>query len=863
MEEKKSQKVTFSYANQAPTAVLLALGTTLAGLSSTEARIRLGRDGENAIRAADHSGWVILGRQFRSPMVLLLVVALGVSAVLQEFVDAITIAVIVVINAILGFVQEYKSAKYLQKLQTIVHDHAVVRRGGKELVISRSEVVVGDIVLVRTGDVVPADIRLCEVKNFLLDESVLTGESIQVEKQTAAMGVAISAAERATNVAFMGTTVAAGEAVGVVIATGPRTVLGEISTLTARTIRHSSFDDNLEKFSKFILAVVGITLLIVFISRYALNGALGIGELFLFSIALAVSVIPEALPTVITITLSRGALQLAKEKVVVKRLGAIEDLGQIEILCTDKTGTLTQNRLTVEDIFATSPETVIAWMSAGFATGDDAQAAAFARALRHVQRKGEPVLRGRVVASIPFDPERRRSSVVFERTDGSRWMVVRGAPEVLLEHTKQVELPHGLVAVQEARPEILRVLATFGEAGHRTLGVAIRPVSKRPEYHANDEAGLTFLGIVAFADPLKPTSVDTLAKAARLGVEVKILTGDSLAVAASIAKKLELPHGSDDIVSGEVLDSLHGASFEQVVRRARVFARVTPTQKYRIIETLQTRASVGFLGEGMNDAPALKLANVAMVVQGAADVAKDASDVVLLEKDLHVIVRGIEQGRGIFANITKYLRYTLIGNFGNFFGIAGISLLVPFLPLLPLQILLANLLTDLPLMAVAADRVEPEDTAKPVRLNLRELAFYCLILGLVSTLFDFLAFATFRHFGETELRSLWLIESILTELVLVFSIRTFRPALFARRPAGIVLWIAAVAVGLTLLVPFIPFTANVFHMLPPTAPQFALILGFVLAYFAMTEIVKAVYVRTLHRQVVGEESKRLPQATRT
>lgn len=847
MQLKPTLKNTAQTAIQSPIEVFSKFKTSIQGLSKTEAQRRLLQDGPNEIHAQSETAGMLLMRQFRSPMVLLLVVACIISVLVGEVVDSITIGVIILINAGLGFAQEYRSARALQVLRAYIQDHATVRRGGKEQVINRSGLVPGDIVLLVPGTVVPADLRLVEAHDLVLNESTLTGESVPVKKTSSALPSAVSTPERASNLALMGTTVVSGTAVGVVVATGVRTVFGEIAQLTAGTVRHSSFDESIKKFSTFLLYVVGITLAIVFITRLFTGEGRSTIELLLFSIALAVSVIPEALPTIVTITLSRGALKLAKEKVVVKRLAAIEDLGQIEVLCTDKTGTLTQNILTVKDIFAARPATALAWARIGFTGGDDAQAQSFVTALATAARAGSPTIRGTVVAELPFDPVRRRSSTIVELTDGKRWLVVRGAPESVLAQSDKAELATGFTPMNEARSELDRIVLGYGQAGDRTLAVAMKPISVQPEYHVRDEVGLTVIGIIAFADPLKPTAVDTLAQAKKLNVAVKIITGDSPIVAETIGRQLGLVQQANDVTTGDQLEHLQGAALEQRVQTATVFARISPAQKYRIIEVLQLHASVGFLGEGMNDAPALKLANVAMVVQGASDVAKDASDVVLLEKDLHVIVRGIAMGRSIFVNILKYLRCTMIGNFGNFFGIVAISMVVPYLPLLPIQILLTNLLTDFPLVVVATDRVDAEEVQKPAAIHLRELAFIGISLGLVSTMFDILTFVAFRGFGEDQLRTLWVIVSVLTELILVLSVRSNRFIFKASRPSRLLIAMLIFSGAAIIALPLIPATASAFHFTVPTVPQIGLIAVFILAYFGLTEFFKLQYYRYVHK----------------
>ncbi len=815
------------------------------GLSQREVSVRRKRSGLNVLPSAS-AGWrEIFVRQFRSPFIYLLAAAALLSLVFGELLDAALIALFVFGNAGLGFYQEYKSEQTVKLLQRFIQHRALVRRESSETVVESAALVPGDVVIVAPGDVIPADLRFTVAMNLEVNESVLTGESTPARKSSAKLRDPAAQLHQAYNIGFSGTTVAGGMGEGVVVAAGPRTVMGEIGHLAASTVRASSFAKGISAFSRFILRVILATLGLVFFANVVLKGgAVNLTELLIFSLALAVSVIPEALPVVMTFSLSRGALRLAKNKVVVKRLTAIEDLGSIDVLCTDKTGTLTENQLSVDQVYspagpagsgAAEDVLVLACLAASFqrvtksqpnnafdlALGNRIGAAARQRLARY-ERLGQ----------IPFDPERRRNTVLVAG-DGRKLRVERGAPEEVVRACGH------LAPVQQAA--IADWVARSGREGRRVIAVASRTQDSdvlTPEGH-----GLTFGGLVSFVDPLKPSTAAAVAKAKALGIQVKILTGDRPEVAASVAKKIGLIAADAEVTTGQALDELPLPEQRALAARAHVFARVTPQQKYKIIQLLQGSHEVGFLGEGINDAPALKVANVAIAVQDAADVAQDAADVVLLRKSLQVIVDGIQEGREVFANTIKYIQATLASNFGNFYAVAVASLLVDFLPMLPIQIILLNLLSDFPMIAIATDTVDPEELATPRQYHVREIATLATVLGLVSTLFDFIFFALFFRVAPGVLQTNWFIGSILTELAFLFSVRTRLPFMQARRPSWVLLALSGVAAALTLALPLSAFGQRVFHFVRPDAFSLALIAGIVAVYFLASESVKRLYYR--------------------
>lgn len=828
--------------------IFTSLRTTRAGLSSEEARERRTSFGPHVLDARPTTPAEIFWRQFKSPMIYLLAAAAAVSLFLKEWLDGATILVILLINAGIGFFQEYRSEKALQKLAEHLSPRARVRRGGELVVIDRSELVPGDVVVLQAGDIAPADIRLTLSNDLNVDESVLTGESLAVSKTTAPLAAAVTEPVQAGNCIFMLSTITSGFAEGVVTATRTETVIGKLAKMVEETPRVSAFQKNMEAFSAFLLKAVMVTLAFVFAGNLLLKGADQLVPQLLFAVALAVSVIPEALPAVTSVTLAHGALGLAKRHVVVKRLSSIEDLGHVQILCTDKTGTITQSILTVEDIDA--PDRRFAHLMALAVAAEEEfanvrhpktfDAALIAHAGKDLLAEHEKVAR---YWYAPFTPLRRRASAVVTYA-GERRLAMLGAPEEILKRSSRRRTAAGEAAFGEAeRSAETDRIRQAGLRGRRVLALAVKAIDERGDYGKNDEQGMTYVGSIAFSDPLKPTAKKAIHDAKRLNVEVKIITGDSAEVAGAVGKEVGILADAGEVLTGTELDGMGEEELHRAVERFAVFARVSPEQKFRIIGALQRDFQVGFLGEGINDAPALKLANVALVVESASDVAREAADIILLRKDLHVIVDGVRQGRAIFTNIVKYVKYTLVGNFGNFIAIAGISLLIDYLPMLPVQILLTNILTDLPLVTVSSDTVDEEELLRPKKFNIRELAFIGVFLGLVSSFFDFAYFGLHRALAPEAVQTLWFLFSVMTELALIYSIRTRGPFWRATRPGG---WLAAVTLATVVLAVMLPLTGfgrEIFHFIRPNLNQLSVIVLLALAYFAATEIVKRTYGR--------------------
>lgn len=811
------------------------------GLSQELVKQRQEQYGPNLIQARLIHWWQILARQLSSPLVYLLLVAAVLAFLLKEYLNGTMILLFVGINTFLGFYQEYRSEQTARLLKRYLVSKVRVRRDGKEMLVDEITLVPGDIIILQTGDIIPTDVRFLTAQNLLVDESVLTGEAFPVKKTASVLGREIKAIHDAENIGFSGTTVVGGKSEGIVIATGRKTVMGGVAKLTLETDRESGFERGIRQLSRFILYLVLITLILVFLSHLIFkHGSTNFIEFLLFSIALAVSVIPEALPVVMTFSLSRGAVRLAKNKVVVRRLSAIEDLGSIEVLCADKTGTLTENSLTVASAYGDRPDeslfhaNLAGYMLAGQRepTVNPFDKAMWQKRDAHQEQAFAEYSR---VSEIPFDSERRRDTVLVKH--GRHYeLIVRGAPELLLAFSKNLN--------KQKKQELTQWLVKEGKEGRRVLAIAKMTGIKRENYDlAQDDRNLTFLGLISFMDPIKKSTPAAVKQAQQLGIQIKILTGDRKEVAGSVATQVGLIQSPKAVITGEEFDRLSPANQIKAVHQFQVFSRVSPQQKYTIIQLLQKDKEVGFLGEGINDAPALKVANVALVVQGASDIAREAADIVLLKKSLAVIIDGIKEGRKVFANTIKYIKTTLASNFGNFYAIAIISLLIDYLPLLPLQILLLNLLSDFPMIAIATDTVSAEDLLQPKKYQVKDIGFIAMILGAVSTIFDFILFGLFVRRGADVLRTNWFIGSILTELVLIFSLRT-RFFAFTAKPPSFALSLLSVAAAIfTVLFPYTNLGQQVFAFLPPSTIHLWLVLIIVLLYFATTESIKLAYYR--------------------
>ncbi|MBI5037445.1 MAG: HAD-IC family P-type ATPase [Candidatus Kerfeldbacteria bacterium] len=802
------------------------------GLNDTEVAERQKKFGANEMHPHQIGIGSVFARQFKSAFIYLLLIAAAIVIVAGETLDGIIIIIFVLINATLGFVQEYRSERALKLLQQYVKTETSVRRHGELHRIDARELVPGDIVIIQTGDSVPADVRLLKVSGLLVNETALTGESVAVDKDADALEAQPADLYAARNLCFSGTSVVQGEAEGIVIATGLQTAIGNITQLTTEAVKESNFAKGIGRFSKFILQMILITLVFVFVANRLIKGSeVSLIEQLVFSLALAVSVIPEALPVVSTVSLSRGAVELAKRKVVVKRLTSIEDIGGIDVLCSDKTGTLTENKLSLTHYWPQESEQTLLFGNLAAQQDEEKHepfdAALWEAAPDDVRRQIDRYTR---ITEFPFDPVRRLNGVVVQN-GVKTFSIIRGAPDEILKRCTTLD-----AGTQAAAAKWLR---ERGHAGERVLAIATGPAAQE----ILPDTPYELIGIMSFVDPIKESTFRAVTKARALGVSMKIITGDAAEVAGAVAQQIKLTAHPDHVMSGSDFEKLSLMERRQAVENFSVFARVNPEQKFAIIDTLQSHHNVGFLGEGINDAPALKRAGVSLVVQSAASIAREAADIILLQKNLEVIIDGIEYGRTVFANTIKYLKATLASNFGNFYAIALGSLFISYLPMLPLQILLVNLLSDFPMISIATDNVKKSEVTRPQRYNVREIVYIATVLGVVSTVFDFMFFGFFFREAPAVLQTNWFMGSILTELVFLFSIRTSLPFYKAAKPSRYILFLTGAAVVLTVLIPYLPFGQSVFKFAPPSIGHLAIIFGLVIAYFACSEIVKNMFYK--------------------
>jgi Mg2+-importing ATPase len=821
-----------------PGRVLEQLRSSEEGLGQREAEARRATYGPNELTRNQQTALRVLARQFKSSLVYMLAFASLLSFLLADISDGVIIAVILLINTMLGFLQEYRSEKAVEALARFISKKVLVKRDGLTALLDEPLLVPGDVVVLKEGDVVPADCRLLAAENLQVDESQLTGESVAVAK-TAQGGNGSQPAVFKDSLLYTGSVIQKGEATAVVYAIGNATELGKIASLSTGTRKVTQYEKGLQAFSSFLILVVLITLLITFVAKLVITADLSrIPELLLFIVALAIAVVPEALPVIATVTLANGAAKLARQNVVVKRLSSVEDLGNLTILCTDKTGTLTENKMTIQKLTSDDPErfqqfayaTLESYDRPGDATRGSFDAAFQAFIPEEIKQRAGAF---KQVQELPFDPEaRRRRVVIQDLATEACTLIVIGSALTLLD-----------IAACPKKDEYLAEIARGGKQGLRHLALAYRAVSFADHLDILAiERDLTFLGFVALADPLRPSAQQTIQRAENLGVAIKILTGDSPEVAAYVAGKVGL---GGQVYTGDELAKMSPLEFRRAANASSVFARVSPGQKYEIISALKHDHVVGYQGDGINDAPSLKLADVGIAVDTATDVAKESADIILLRPDLQVIIDGIGSGRTIFANINKYIAYTMVGNFGNFLALAILYLLSLDLPLLPVQLLLTSLITDVPLITISSDTVDPDEVVRPAKYDIRSLIFISLVLGTLTTLFVMLFFALIRAYQPLAFQTNMFLFLTFLQLVVIVSIRNHEHFWKGTRPSLLLSGAMFAALLVSLALPYIPPLASLFSFtaLPPVA--LGIILALSVIYIFVLDTVKVWYYRVV------------------
>jgi Mg2+-importing ATPase len=832
-----------AYWSQSAAALLDRLHTSAAGLTAGEAAARLEQHGPNTVEDQQHlSALRLLVRQFESPLVLVLAFGAAVSLVLRDWVDAAIILVIVVSSAALGFVQEYRASAAVAELRRRLALTAKVLRGGRVETVPASALVPGDVLQLAAGNLVPADGVVLLATDFLVSQASLTGESFPVEKRAGTVPPETALVGR-TNCVFLGSSVRSGTASVLVVATGRDTAFGAIAARLELAEEETEFSRGVRQFGYLLVHVMFLMVLFV----VAVNQLLGrpVIESLLFAVALAVGLSPELLPAIVSVTLSRGARGMARRGVIVRRLEAIENLGSMDVLCTDKTGTLTEGEMALDgavDAQGKASDEVLrlAYVNAALETGIENPLDA--GVISAGKRLGLSAAEQVKIDEIPYDFVRKRLTIVTsapeDRTHHS--IITKGAFATVLAICSTVRGGTDEILLDAAARERLEAFyRQRGEEGFRVLAVASKRVPAQPDYDHGDESGMCFRGFLLFLDPPKPEAQKTIGDLAALGIGIKVITGDNRYVAGHVAAAVGLDPQA--MLTGEQIAGLRDESLWHLAERTDLFVEVDPQQKERIVRALQrTGHAVGYMGDGINDAPALHAADVGISVDGAVDVARESADVVLLQRDLDVLRGGVEDGRRTFANTLKYINITTSANFGNMISMAVATPLLPFLPLAAKQILLNNFLSDLPSIAISTDNVDPGNVARAQRWNVGEVRRFMVVFGLVSTCFDLLTFWLLLHvFDSTQqtFQTAWFVVSLLTELAVVLVLRTQGPALRSRA-SSLLLWATAAVAACAMVVPYVGPLAGMFGFVPLPWTVLAAALGIVAAYVAGTELAK-------------------------
>ena len=865
------------YWSQSPDSLLAALRSTSNGLSAADATQRLKQFGPNVLKAREEVTELgLFLNQFKNPIILILLFATGVSAVLGEWVEALIILAIVLGSAMLSFWQEYSASTAAEKLRAQVMIKTTVLRDGQPQTIPAEEVMPGDVVLLSAGSLIPADGVVLEASDFYVNQAVLTGETFPVEKRPGPVAVQASLAQR-INCVFMGTNVRSGSARALIVQTGAATAFGQIAERLSLRPPETEFERGVRRFGYFLTEVMLILVLIVFAINVFFHKL--VLDSLLFSVALAVWLTPQLLPAIISINLSKGSQAMAADGVIVRRLESIENFGSMDVLCTDKTGTLTEGVVQLDgalDVQGQPSDAIFryAYLNAHFQTGlanplDEAILSAGATHFGSALHPDDVTK----VDEVPYDFVRKRLSVVVQvgasladaqgLAQGQPLLITKGALDNVLAACTQVQESGAVVPLDDAhRAQIQQRFAEWSGQGFRVLGVATKPVPPQQACTRDDEHSLIFCGFLLFFDPPKPGVLETIADLAQLGVQLKIITGDNWLMALHTAEAVGMK--VTGVLTGAELNDLRDEALWQAAERANLFVEVDPNQKERIILALQKMGHVvGYMGDGINDAPALHAADVGISVDKAVDVAKEAADFVLLERDpstalrprsgqgsgqaLAVLHQGIVLGRTTFANTLKYVFITTSANFGNMFSMAGASLFLPFLPMLPMQILLTNFLTDFPAMTIAGDSVDRELVEKPRRWNIQFIRDFMVTFGLVSSVFDYLTFGTLLlvlRATADQFRTGWFLESVLTELLILLVIRTRRP-FFKSRPGRYLLIATLIVAGVTAVLPYSPLN-GLLGFIPLSLPVLLVLGAITTLYVTSSELAKKFFYQRVH-----------------
>ncbi|MDR3574033.1 MAG: magnesium-translocating P-type ATPase [Anaerolineaceae bacterium] len=833
--------------------ILTQLNTSPAGLSQQEYEARLEQYGPNVVaREKRQSPLLRLLDNVKNPLVILLT-ALGLLSFFTSDVNgAIVIAIIVLLGVVLRFFQELRADNAAEKLKAMVNTTATVVREGQRREVPLQDLVPGDIVQLSAGDMIPADVRILSAKDLFINQAALTGESLPVEKTPAVPTSNSFDALEMPNIGFLGSNVESGTASALVILTGSATYFGSLASSITGQRQLTSFDKGVNKFTWLMISFMLVMVPAVFVINGISKG--NWLEAFLFALAVAVGLTPEMLPMIVTVNLSKGAIAMSHKKVIVKRLNSIQNFGAMDVLCTDKTGTITEGRIVLEkhlDVSGHENDEILyqAYLNSYYQTG--LKNLMDVAVLDHVQLERRAMVDDRYhkIDEIPFDFHRRRMSVVVEDDEGNRLLITKGAVEELFNISTCVEV-RGEVLERLPEYDLKRkgLVDQLNAQGFRVIAVAYKPLPAGGEvtYSVADESGMILKGFLAFLDPPKESAPEALSKLNQYNVQVKILTGDNDLVTTTICRQVGLP--IENILLGADIEKMSETELVGAAERTTVFAKLSPAHKERIIRALQKSGHVvGFMGDGINDAPALKAADVGISVNSAVDIAKESSDIILLENSLLVLEQGVLEGRKVFGNIIKYIKMAASSNFGNMFSVVGASAFLPFLPMLPLQVLTNNLLYDFSQTAIPTDEVDPEWLAKPRKWTIGELRRFIVFIGPISSIFDYCTFFLMLYVfhswaNPTLFQTGWFVESLFTQTLIVHVIRTNKIPFIQSRASWPLLLTSLVISGIGAYLPFSPLSHVLgFTALPPTYWLF--LLAMLLCYVALTQLVKVWFVR--------------------
>jgi Mg2+-importing ATPase len=836
-------------------AVYQRLRSRATGLTADEADARLTEHGPNMVAAdGSKSIWLLLWHAVINPLVLLLAVLATISFATGDARAGIVMSLMIVLGVGLRLVQERRADTTAAKLKAMISVTATVLRDGQPQELPIAQLAPGDVVKLAAGDMIPADVRIVAAKDLFVIQGSLTGEAFPVEKFEVDKGSPERSPIELANVAFLGTSVESGIAMAVVVATGRQTYLGSMAESLAEQPTQTAFDKGVARFTWLMLRFILVMVPLVFVINGLTKGRWH--EAFFFALAVAVGLTPEMLPMIVTVCLSKGAMAMARKKVIVKRINAIQNLGAMDVLCTDKTGTLTMDHVILQlhcDVVLKEDDGVfaLAYLNSHFQTGlkNVMDRAVLAHPEMHMHAQLSDYAK---VDEIPFDFQRRIMSVVVRTAEGKDRIISKGAPEAIFPRCRNFELDGELLPMENVLIEDLRLeYERLSRDGFRVLAIASKDVEPKGEgaaYGRDDEGDLILNGYLAFLDPPKDTAAAAIRALQQHGVAVKVVTGDNDLVAKKVCSEVGLP--TEHTLLGAQIEEMTDEQLADAAERTTLFARASPAHKQRIIRAIQSRGhTVGFMGDGINDAPALRAADVGVSVDTAVDIAKESADMILLEKSLLVLEEGVMEGRKVFANILKYIGMGASSSFGNMFSVLGASVFVPYLPMTPIQILTNNLLYDVSQTAIPTDDVDPEQIAKPHPWDMGSIARFILFIGPCSSIFDYTTFLMMLYVFKcwpvaraSVFRTGWFVESLLTQTLIIHVIRTRKVPFLQSRASWPLTAMTAVIMLIGVLIPFTPVGPYLgFTTLPPMYwPLLALTL---LAYILLTQGVKTWLIR--------------------